>query len=151
MKYGARKFSQKSYKDNDSLAKDLFSKYITNKRGHNIIKAEEDFLHDIVTEKGGVKYYFELEMKRNYPFTSRRDYKFSSVSFLGRKKRLHDKHPFHYIIICYETGCAVSCSSEKIYKKEYIEELNISKYERNGDDLFFRVPKDECYFFNLQQ
>jgi hypothetical protein len=70
---------------------------------------------------------------------------------LGRKERLHNIKPFYYIIICYETGWAVCCHSDKIYKEDYIEEFEINKYEREGLDCFYRVPKDECLFINLNK
>ena len=150
MKYEARIFSIKSYEDNDSYAKEKFKTFIKNK-GHVILSDVEDYNHDIITEKDGKKYYFELEVKRNYPFTNKNDFKFNSVSFLGRKKRLHDIHQFEYIIICKETEYAVGCPSNIIFNNVFNEEINISSYERKGLDEFYRVPKDNCYFFNLNK
>lgn len=106
MKYSARKFNKNSYEENDEFAKDLFIKFIK-KRGHQIIKSTEDYKFDIETIKNGKNYYFELEVKRNYPFTSTEDYNFDTVSFLGRKKRLHEINSFYYIIICKETKYAL--------------------------------------------
>ena len=114
IQYGARKFNQESYNKNDGYAKNKFINFIES-RGHVVLNSEENFDHDIITEKNGLKYHFELEVKRNYPFTSKKTYKFNTVSFLGRKKRLHLKHNFHYIIICIETEWAVYCGSEDIF------------------------------------
>jgi hypothetical protein len=149
MKYGARKFNQKSYDDNDKLAKEKFISYLKNVRGHNILLDIETYDHDIITEKDGIEYYFEVEIKHGYPFTNRKSFKFPTVSFLGRKERLHDKKEFHYVILSYETGWALSCVSSQIFKKEYINELEISTKEREGLDCFYRIPKEKCLFFNL--
>lgn len=148
MEYEARKFNQTSYDNNDGFAKDKFIKFISN-RGHKILGSEENFDHDIVTELRGVKYYFELEVKRNYPFTSKETYKFDTVSFLGRKKRLHDKNRFYYIIICIETEWAVCCDSDKIFLDDYIEDLRIETQDRKGMDQMYRVPREKCLFFNI--
>tara|TARA_R110002020_G_scaffold306030_1_gene521997 strand:- start:56 stop:520 length:465 start_codon:yes stop_codon:yes gene_type:complete len=149
-KYGARKFNQGSYNHSDKYAKDLFIKYILNK-GHKIYDSEENYNHDIITIKNNNKYYFELETKSNYPFTTYDTFPFNSVSFLGRKERLHKIQEFHYIIICRETEWAVCCNSKKIFKKQYLENLDINTLNRKGKDQMFRVPKYKCNFFNLNK
>jgi hypothetical protein len=146
--YGARKFNQGSYNHSDKYAKDLFINYIT-KKGHTIINKKENYDHDVITKKDNIIYYFELETKSKYPFTTIETFKFNSVSFLGRKKRLHLKNKFHYIIICRETEWAITCNSEDIFKTEYIENLNINTPNRKGKDQMYRVPKDKCKFFNI--
>ena len=94
MKYTARKFQQNQYDKCDSISRKVFVEFIEN-RGHTIVSKEEDYNHDIVTEKDGVHHYFELETKRGYPFRGRKSFPFQSVSFLGRKKRLsHLLEPF---------------------------------------------------------
>ena len=148
MEYTARKFSKKSYDENDEYAKNKISKYLI-KRGHKIIQDKEDYNHDLITKKNGVVFYFEFEVKRNYPFTKKEDYKFDSVSFLGRKVRLHNIEPYYYIILCYETDSAVFCYSSEIFKNEYKETLKLKKYNRNGNDEMYRVPIDKCTFFNI--
>ena len=149
MKYEARKFSKQSYDDNDSFAKKKVIDHLVCS-GHEILSSEEDYNHDIITTKDGKKFLFEVEVKRNYPFTGAKDYKFNSVSFLGRKERLHKIKPFYYIIVCYETDYAVFCESSGIFKDEYKEQLNLSNYDRKGQDEMFRVPIDNCTFFKLK-
>jgi hypothetical protein len=146
--YNARNFNKESYELNDKLAKSLFLDFIKN-RGHEIIKTEEDYNFDIETIKNDKKYFFELEIKRNYPFTSKDDYIFNTVSFLGRKKRLHDINPFYYIIICKETQYALFAYSEDIFKSEYYQEINIKTEHRNGLDGMYRIPKEYCTFFYI--
>jgi hypothetical protein len=148
MKYGAGKFVKKSYKRNDKLGRDILIEYLI-KIGHIILLNDENYKHDIITMKDNIKYYFEVEMKHNYPFTCVNDFIFDTVSYLGRKKKLHDEHHFKYIIICAETKYAVCCNSRDIYKEKYLEEKNIDSYERQGLDYFYRVPKELCYFCNM--
>lgn len=147
MEYKARKFNKNTYNEYDSFAKEKIIVFLT-KKGHKIINKEEDYNHDLVTCKDGVNYYFELEVKIGYPFTSKNDYKFNTVSFLGRKKRLHDLNPFYYLIICKETNCVLSCYSNDIFKDEFLEKLNVNTKNRKGNDEMYRVPIDKCTFFN---
>ena len=146
----ARRFSQSSYDENDSWAKEHFLKYITEERGHTVLNSEENMSHDVVTEKDGETFYFELEVKgKRYKFTGEHDFPFPTVSFLGRKKRLHEIQPFHYIIVSKTTGYAVHALSEDIYKDEYREEKYINVDDREGDDVLYRVPKRHCVFFKM--
>ena len=148
--YDARKFNQGSYDHSDKYAKDLFISYIKNS-GHHLFSVVENYDHDIITMKDGVKFFFELETKSKYPFTTMDTFPFDSVSFLGRKKRLHLKNKFHYIIICRETEWAVTCESQNIFKEEYSESLNINTPNRKGKDQMYRVPKEKCIFFNINK
>lgn len=120
------------------------------KRGYTVIKEVEDYKHDLVLSKNGKTFYFELEVKHNYPFTNRDSFRFPTVSFLGRKKKLHDFKKFNYVIICRETKWAITCESEHIYKDEYTEVLDINTSHRQGTDEFYRVPKEFCNFFKIQ-
>lgn len=147
--YGARKFVPRSYEESDALAKEIFIKYIT-KKGHTIINDKEDYNHDVVTEEDGITHYFELEIKRNYPFNGRKSFPFKSVSFLGRKKRLHDIQPFTYVIICDETCWAVCCDSQTIFNDSYTVQKNIDTYQRSGMDEMYHVPIDICKFFKIR-
>ena len=145
-----QKFLKESYDKYDAYAKDLMVGFLE-ARGHEIIKDKEDYNHDLVTKKNGETLYFELEVKINYPFTSRATYPFTTVSFLGRKERLHLIKPFFYIILCYETGVFVSCHSTDIYKEKYRETINITSEERRGDDIVYRVPKSKCMFSKIRK
>lgn len=147
-KYGARRFNSDSYKKYDQYAKELFATFLL-KKGHVITKSEEDYKHDLRTTKDGKDYLFELEVKVGYPFTDDSSFKFNSVSFLGRKYKLHKQEPFYYVIVCYETGYALFCHSNDIYKQSYIEKSNVNTDSRKGSDLFYRVPKNKCKFFSL--
>ena len=144
-----QKFNKESYDKYDYYVKEKMAKFLK-ERGHEVLKDEEDYNHGLVTERGGKVNYFELEAKVNYPFTTMSDYPFDTVSFLGRKKRLHHINPFFYVILCYETGAFVSCHSSDIYKDKYRHTINISTKERKGMDVVYRVPKLKCMFSNIK-
>lgn len=146
MRYEPREFSKTAYNRSDEYVKSILKNYLICK-GHTILKEEEDYNHDLVTMINGKKCYFEFEMKRNYPFTTKESYRFNTVSFLGRKERLHKIKPFYYFILCYETNHVVYCHSSEIFKDEYREKVSLNKYSRKGTDEMFRVPKSKCSFF----
>lgn len=145
----ARKFDLKMYKNTDDLAKELFKSYLTNK-GHVITKEDEDYKHDLESENNGVKFLFELELSITNIFSSRKDYKYEKVSFLGRKERLHNIEPFYYVIICESTNTALVAHSSDIYKEEYKVENYVNTANRKGLDSFFRIPKDKVKFFKIK-
>ncbi len=149
--YDARNFSQSSYDINDEYAKKKFTKFLL-KKGYTLIDSEENFDHDIkALNQDGEIILFELEVKTGYPFKSKKTFPFSTVSFTGRKERLHKINEFHYVIICRETNWAISCPSTIIYNPEYTQELYISTNTREGEDKFFRVPKEKCSFFIVKK
>lgn len=143
-KYTARKFNLESYKENDEWGKDILKSFLI-RRGHTIKNDKENYKHDIETTTD----IFEVEVKIGYPFNDRKSFKFDTVSFLGRKKRLHDIEPFHYVIICKETKCAITCQSTEIFKERYKHEIKVNSKDRKGKDLVYRVPIEKCKFFNL--
>jgi hypothetical protein len=148
MGYDAGKFNQQSYDENDNFAKVIFSKHLESE-GYKVLPIVEDYGIDLLAEKDGVIFYFELEVKTRYPFTTVDTFKFATVSFLARKKKMHNKQPFVYVIICRETEWALMCSSSEIFKEEYEEFVTINTTRRKGVDKMYRVPKEQCKFFKL--
>lgn len=140
-------FIKEEYDRCDAWAKDLFISYLEF-RGHVIIKTHEDYKHDLISVFKGNTYHFELEVKTNYSWTNSYDFKFSTVSFLARKKKLHEINEFYYVIICKETLDAIACLSSLIFNEKYLLEITLDKV-RKGNDKFYRVPKDQCRFFTL--
>lgn len=136
------KFVQESYDANDALAKEMLINFLE-RRGHVIVSHVEDYGIDITTEKDAMLWFFEAEMKIGRPWTTMDDFPFDTVSFLGRKKKWAD---YYYFIICRETGAALFCHCEDIYKDEYKQVININSPGRKGKDVFFRVPKEKCIF-----
>jgi len=148
MNYTARKFDKNTYDKYDNFAKEKIINFLKI-RGHTIINRKENYSHDLITNKNGIIYYFELEVKIGYPFTSKNDYKFNTVSFLGRKKRLHDIAPFYYLILCKETNCVLFCESSNIFKDKYLEKIGVNTNNRRGKDEMYRVPINICKFFTI--
>ena len=117
--------------------------------GFTIIeKATEDYELDLKVIKNDLTEYYECETKTGYKFTSQSDFRFSTVSFLARKKKWA-KIGFWYIIVCRETLAYVKCHSDTIFQEKYLEQLNIDSQERRGADTFYRVPKDLCVWSNI--
>lgn len=147
--YSARNFSKNSYDINDKWGKDLFILHLIKK--HFIItESKENFDHDIkAIDFHGQEFLFEIEVKTGYPFKNSKTFPFPTVSFTGRKKRLHDIQEFLYVIICRETQWAIIAKSSDIYNNDYTEELYIDTGVRTGYDEFYRVPLEKCRFFKL--
>ena len=146
MKYPARKFVQESYDKNDGWAKERVANLLKSKGYEVIVSEVEDYNIDITAKKNGKTIYVEAEVKRRYSWTSKEDYKFDTVSFLGRKIKWASKG-FWYCIVCAETEAIVCCHSNRIYKDANMELININVVNRSGLDKLFRVPKEQCYWF----
>ena len=143
------KFNQESYDTHDSMGKKILSDYLES-IGYQILSSVEDYGHDIIAQKPGEEpKYFEVEIKNSYPFTSKESFKFNTVSFLGRKMRLHNIKPFIYVIVCSYTGYAICLESDRIFLDKYIEKIHINTNMRQGLDTMFRVPKNLCKFFKI--
>lgn len=144
------KFVPESYKRNNSKGIDKFTKYL-NKRGLTVEdKTEEDYGVDITAyDKDGSPVNFEIEMKSGYPFTTQESFKFSTVSFLARKKKWNKGDGFWYVIICNETDYFIVCHSSDIFKERYKVIKRIQTVDRNGRDEMYHVPKEICEFKKL--
>jgi len=78
---GAGKFSRASYDANNQWGIDQVSSFIVS-RGFEIIpKRGEDYGIDIAAIRAGEIVYLEAEVKTNYEWTCRDDFKFPTVSF----------------------------------------------------------------------
>lgn len=146
MKYQARKFVQESYDKNDNWAKERVAKLLESKGYEVEIDEVEDYGIDLTAKKNGKTIYVEAEVKHRYKWTNKEDFKFDTVSFLGRKIKWADKG-FWYCIVCAETEAIVCCHSDRIYRDANSEIININVTGRRGLDELFRVPKDQCYWF----
>lgn len=141
-------FSEKEYNRSNQWGIDRVAEYLKS-NGYTIIEKDtEDYDVDITATKGGKTFLFEAEVKRGYPFSCEKDFKFDTVSFLGRKKKYHNRHSegFFYCIVCYETSCVLSCHSSDIYKDNQRQLKTLSKKSRRGLDEFYLVPKEKCKF-----
>lgn len=138
------RFNEKSFEMNDAMGKEMLMAFLRSK-GHSISENSDKYSVDLVSEKDGIQYYWEVEMKSQRPWTSIEDFPFPSVSFLGRKEKWKDKH-FWYVIICTETKAAIFCKSDIIFNEKYKQKLYIKTNDRKGFDNFYRVPKNLCIF-----
>jgi|688.fasta_scaffold45897_4 malate/lactate dehydrogenase len=141
----AGKFVKSSYDENNAwgIAK---VEQLAREAGYEIIpKRGETYGIDIAAIKKGEIILLEAEVKINYPWTSREDFPFPTVSFLSRKKKWEDTE-FFYVIVCRETGAMVMCKSSDIFKEEYRTIKNIKTKYRSGVDITYNVPKDKCKF-----
>lgn len=142
---GAGKFSRASYDANNQWGIDQLSSFIVSKGFEIIPKRGEDYGIDIAAIRAGEIVYLEAEVKTNYPWTCREDFKFPTVSFLARKKKW-DHVTFWYVVICRETGAFVMCKSDDIFKEEYRTVKHINTQHRKGIDVTYNVPKEKCIF-----
>jgi hypothetical protein len=144
-----QKFVKKSYDRSDDWAVSKVKEHLSN-NGYTVIpKESEDYELDIKAVKNAVTEYYECETKTGYTFTSERDFRFSTLSFLARKKKWADIG-FWYIIVCRETLAYAKCHSNVIFQDKYMEVLDINSQERKGKDTFYRVPKNLCEWGKLQ-
>lgn len=143
--YEARKFVQESYDANDDWGKQIVMDFLRSK-GFEIIEKEEDYKVDIEARHiaRGLVLKFEVEVKHRYPWTCKDDFKFDSVSFLGRKKKWADDPGFWYFIVCAETKAMIVCHSKEIYQEAHKEFAYINTAHRKGSDELYRVPKENC-------
>jgi hypothetical protein len=144
------KFNQESFNENDEEAKRLLIAFLKSK-GHNISNNCDKYGIDLFSERDGIEYNWEVEMKVKRPWTSKDTFQFDSVSFLDRKKKWDN---FWYVVICKETKAAIICHSSVIFHNDYKQKVYINTAQRKGTDYFFRVPKEKCIFvppeeFNL--
>lgn len=136
------KFNQKSFDEYDSVGKQLLLAFLRSK-GHKSSENCDKYGVDIITEKDGKEYNWEVEMKSKRPWTSMDTFQFDTVSFLDRKKKWDN---FWYVIVCKETKAAIICHSSVIFHGDYKQKIYINTADRNGTDYFFRVPKEKCIF-----
>lgn len=151
-KYAAGEFSPEQYKNNNEWGIARITKHLRDNGFTVVDKEVEDYDVDILAYKNGKEYRYEAEVKTGYPFSGVNDFKFPTVSFLGRKKKYHtrSKNGFYYAIVCRETEAIVYCHSDLIYKEEHRQIKTINTAHRKGIDEFYLVPKEECSWAQLK-
>jgi hypothetical protein len=134
-----RQFNQKSYDDNDKVAKDLMINFLQ-KKGHIITQSEETYGTDIITNKG--KYEVEMSSKE---FTTRESFPYPMVNFLGRKEKYGD---MYYVIISKNKQYALVAAAKDIFKQEN-RTVVFCNTIRQGLDEVYQLPKNQVKFFKL--
>lgn len=143
------KFNQESFDENDGIGRQLLTAFLESKC-HNVSNNCDKYGIDLVSEKDGIEYKWEVEMKAKRPWTCREDFAFETVSFLNRKAKWKED-TFWYVIICTETQAALMCRSDIIFDEKYKEKIYINTAQRKGTDEFYRVPKELCIFVPKQE
>jgi hypothetical protein len=143
------KFNQESFDEYDKIGRQLLTAFLESKC-HNVSNNCDKYGIDLVTEKDGIEYKWEVEMKIKRPWTCREDFPFETVSFLNRKAKWKET-TFWYVIICSETQAALMCRSDIIFDEKYKEKIYINTTQRKGTDEFYRVPKELCIFVPKQE
>lgn len=80
-----RPFSKKLYETYDNAAKEKLIKFLSN-NGHTILSDKEDYNADVVSEKNGITYYNEAEVK--VAWTNDWPSHWAEIRIPERKKRL---------------------------------------------------------------
>ena len=80
-----RPFSKKLYENYDNAAKEKLIKFLSN-NGHTILSDKEDYNADVVSEKDGITYYNEAEVK--VAWTNDWPSHWAEIRIPERKKRL---------------------------------------------------------------
>jgi hypothetical protein len=138
------KFNQQSFDENDGIGRELLTAFLE-KKCHKVSNNRDKYGIDLVSEKDGLEYKWEVEMKSKRPWTCMEDFAFKTVSFLNRKAKWKDTQ-FWYVIICTETRAALMCRSDVVFHEDYKEKIYINTAQRKGTDEFYRVPKEKCIF-----
>lgn len=83
------KFNKSLYEAYDKLARDALVSYLES-QGHTIVNVEENYNADVVSQKNGLTYYNEAEVKTAW----KGDWPthWAEVRLPERKKRLKEKH-----------------------------------------------------------
>jgi hypothetical protein len=148
--YEGRKFSKKDYDKDDAWGTEILRQVLI-ARGYELVpKEKEDYGIDIVGVRNGLPEFFEVEVKHNYPWTDREDFKFDTVSFLGRKRKWNDLN-FWYCVICAETESIIFAQSSEIFKEDNRQLKQVNSQNRKGLDEFYMLPKEKCFFVSKQQ
>jgi hypothetical protein len=142
----ARTFDYKKYLETDAKAKELMSRYLSNK-GYTVNLKEEDYGIDIEATKNENTVLFELEIS-SIDF-DKENFKYNEVHFLARKKKMLDKQgDYNYVIISSNHQYALTAKASDIFK----EDNYITKYAgkgRDGVDEFYKLPIDKVKFFKI--
>ena len=84
-----RPFSKALYEAYDSPAREALVTYLES-NGHTVVNNEENYNVDVVSQKGGLTYYNEVEVKTAWK--SDWPTHWAEIRIPERKKRLKDKH-----------------------------------------------------------
>ena len=157
-----RKFQPKSYDANDQKAKDIIIKYLES-TGHTIVDTVENYGVDIKSEKGGIIYYSEVEMKNQWYSGSEFDTegnwnpRWKELRIPHRKNKLLQKEREQDSILSFfvirRDGLAAWKVSDSQMKEGNVKEADNKKRLsgiRDGE-VFFHIPYKEAELLLLDK
>lgn len=140
-------FSQTLY-DNDDSAKDQLIAYLANHRFHNPRVNPDQYGIDVLAERDGQPYAFEVEVKHNWKGTH---FPYSTVHFAGRKAKFTDEaaapiQNTHFVMLNHDRTIALAISGEIIVQAQKVVKETIYT---QGEE-FISVPKAQAKFFRIE-
>ena len=139
------KFRQDDYNKYNDLSIKKVSGYLI-KKGFNVPYKEEDYDIDIIAYKNNIEYRIEVEVRTKLNWTSEKDYPYSTVSFLGRKRKYCKSKDFWYFLVSNDINNFLFCKSNYIFNTEYQVVKEIDTNKRYGIDITYHVPKQLCNY-----
>ena len=141
-----KQFSRALYEAYDAPARDALVTYLESK-GHTVVNNEESYNVDVVSQKNGLTYYNEAEVKTAW----KGDWptKWAEVRLPERKKRLKEKHSdgvLNFYIFRPDFKKAWRIKDTQLTD----ENLKAAKgrYITHGEK-FFHIPYTEAELINL--
>lgn len=138
-------FSRNLYAKYDAMAKEKLLKHLT-VDGHTLVDAEESFAADLVTRKGGEKYFSEAEVKTawkgEWPTS------WEEIRIPERKKKLLSKHTnnLKFYIFSEDMSKAWCIDSKQLTDDKLREATGRNIYQ---GEQFYHVPYTEATLINV--
>ena len=137
-------FSQKLYGKFDSVAKDALISHLIGE-GHALVDSTESYDADVVTEKDGVTYYSEAEVKTAWKGSWPTHW--AEIRIPERKKKLLDKHGNLKFYIFSDTMQQCWCIDSSLLTDDKLREAR-GRNIYNGEQ-FYHVPYTEAELINV--
>ena len=135
-------FDQELYK-NDDNAKDLWITYLESAKGYQAWVNPDQYGIDVLAEKNGLQYSFEVEVKHNWKGNV---FPFSNVHFSSRKlKFANDQGRNFFIMLNHERDIALAVSGKTMLNSAVVSKNTI--YTQN--ERFVEVPVSHCLFVQI--
>ena len=137
-------FSHNLYGKYDGVAKKALIKYLLSE-GHDLVDSTESYDADVVTQKDGIKYYSEAEVKTAWKGDWPTDWK--EIRIPERKKKLLSKHNNLKFYIFSDTMQQCWCIDSDLLTDNILREAkgrNIFKGEQ-----FYHVPYKQAKLINV--
>ncbi len=145
MRTKAGEFRQDDYNQYNDISIKKVSDYLIQK-GFTVPHKDEDYDIDIVAYKNNIEYRIEVEVRTKLNWTSEKDYPYSTVSFLGRKKKYSKSSLFWYFLVSNDVSNFLFCRSDFIFQKQHQVSMRMNTNKRYGIDIAYHVPKQLCNF-----